>query len=212
MSVFDKFFTEREERQLLSCVRQYKCLFAQRDYQWMVLMRSTALRVGVLHGLTIEDAENALAGEYLHIRPEINKNQTMQDIYLTKNAKQAIKQLLQIHKKICLIAGGVDWNLARPDRPLILSRKSHGDTKAMSIRSFQDRMKHWDKKSELNLGCTPHWWRHTWARRALTNSTNTEQTLRRIQEILGHKDIRTTQIYTQPNKEDIKQIMRDAQQ
>ncbi len=212
MSVFDKFFTEREERKLLSTIRQYKCLYAQRDYWWMVLMRNTALRVGVLHGLTIEDAEKAMGSEYLHVRPEINKRKTMQDIYLTKNAKSAIKHLLKLHRSICEAARGIDWDLARPDRPLILSRKLHGDDKSMSIRAFQDRMKYWDKKSELNIGCTPHWWRHTWARRALTNSTNTELTLCRIQEVLGHKDINTSRVYTQPNKEDIQEIMRDAQQ
>ncbi len=59
-------------------------------------------------------------------------------------------------------------------------------------RSIQDRVKFWAKKQGLWQRVYPHLMRHSFASHVLESS----QDLRAVQEMLGHADISTTQIYT----------------
>jgi len=59
------------------------------------------------------------------------------------------------------------------------------------------------KKAEINKYITPHSLRHSYATHLVERNVN----LRYIQEALGHKSSRTTEIYTKLNKEDIKNMV-----
>ncbi len=59
-------------------------------------------------------------------------------------------------------------------------------------RSVQNIVKNAAKKANLNKGVTPHTLRHCFATHLLDGGVN----IRYIQELLGHKDIKTTLIYT----------------
>jgi tyrosine recombinase XerC len=62
----------------------------------------------------------------------------------------------------------------------------------LSIRSVQARLKHWAKHCDLDDNLHPHLLRHSFASHMLESSGE----LRAVQEMLGHADISTTQIYT----------------
>ncbi len=62
----------------------------------------------------------------------------------------------------------------------------------LSRRSIQSRIKHWAKKNGLQQDVYPHLLRHSFATHMLEASGD----LRAVQELLGHKDISTTQVYT----------------
>ncbi len=214
--ILDKYFTEREEKHLLNTIKNTDDIMAKRDYYWMLLMRETGIRLGVLAGvdskkaklknmdttgLTVGEAESALTGEYLQYRGDTNKRDKQHPVSLNKSAKHALSALLIIHKKM---SAGWDWSIDRADRPLILSR----NRQAMTRRSYQERLQKWCKKAGVSVG-SPHWWRHTWAVRYLDRSTSPDA-LRRIQAVLGHQNINTTAIYTRPNKEQITTAMLEA--
>ncbi|MCF6225848.1 MAG: tyrosine recombinase XerC [Xanthomonadales bacterium] len=63
---------------------------------------------------------------------------------------------------------------------------------AISVRSIQQRVAHWARVQGLPQRVYPHLLRHSFASHMLESSSD----LRAVQELLGHADIATTQIYT----------------
>ncbi len=62
----------------------------------------------------------------------------------------------------------------------------------LSTRSIQQRINHWQKKLGIEQHIHPHKFRHSFASHILESSGD----LRAVQELLGHADISTTQVYT----------------
>jgi len=69
-------------------------------------------------------------------------------------------------------------------------------------RSIQARVKHWAQQQGLWERVYPHLFRHSFASHLLESSGN----LRAVQEMLGHADIATTQIYTHLNFQHLAQV------
>lgn len=204
-------FTVAEEKALFAELRKYKCVDAERDLYWMMLARYTARRVETLHLMDVDDACYALDTGYLDIASEKQKGgkagsarglDKSQSIYLVDKARTALLGLLKVRKQMIKRSKFDDFD----EKALILSKKRS----RMSIRMMQERMKMWCKRAGVPAG-TPHWWRHTWAVRRLQNAAGSnDKALREIQDVLGHKFITTTQIYTKPNRDDLRTSMMEA--
>jgi integrase/recombinase XerC len=65
----------------------------------------------------------------------------------------------------------------------------------LKVRSIQERVKYWAQQQGLWERVYPHLLRHSFASHILESSGD----LRAVQELLGHADISTTQIYTHLN-------------
>lgn len=62
----------------------------------------------------------------------------------------------------------------------------------LGARAVQARVAYWARRQGLNLRVYPHLFRHSFASHLLESSGE----LRGVQELLGHADISTTQVYT----------------
>ena len=77
-----------------------------------------------------------------------------------------------------------------------------GRNGALTDRNLQKIVRNSAKKAEINKDVHPHTLRHSFATHLLEAGTD----IRMIQELLGHADLSTTQIYTHVSTEELKKI------
>ena len=86
-------------------------------------------------------------------------------------------------------------------KEVFLSRNSKKLTRMM----IWILLKKWTKNANITKEISPHTLRHSFATHLLEGGAD----LRSVQEMLGHADITTTEIYTHLDKELLKQVHRD---
>jgi len=192
--VFERYLSEKEESVLFKSIKAFGSVLARRDHAWMLLLRHTGIRVGSLAKLTLDDALLARQSGYLVLRDEVAKGERGYKVFLNKTATLALKRLLKIRKEM-----GAPMH---PDSPFILSRHH----KALAVRSFQQRMQHWCGVAGLKVVASPHWWRHTLAKR-LMSSSEADDPRGHVCAVLGHSSVVSTTVYTLPDREDIERSL-----
>jgi integrase/recombinase XerC len=76
----------------------------------------------------------------------------------------------------------------------------------LSPRAIQARVKHWAQRQGIWQRVHPHLLRHSFASHLLESSGD----LRAVQELLGHADIGTTQVYTHLNFQHLAEVTTGA--
>ena len=148
-------------------------LLEVRDKAMIELFYSSGLRLSELTGLNLIDID--LKDQTLRVTGKGNKTRV---VPIGRHARDALKRWLKNRP-----------NLAKSDETALFV-SSRGTR--IHVRSVQSRLKLWASKQTLNQSLHPHMLRHSFASHILESSGD----LRAIQELLGHSDISTTQIYT----------------
>jgi len=79
---------------------------------------------------------------------------------------------------------------------------NNGEKMRLTPRSIERIVEKYVKKSKIPIKATPHTLRHSFATDLLSNGAD----LRSVQEMLGHKNISTTQIYTHITNPQLKEV------
>ncbi len=196
--IFNRYLTPREESKLFRHLRLLSAnILARRDLNWMIVLRQTGIRIGTLAALTVDDARDVLHDRRHHLAlpPEICKGGRGYTVSFNSPAVVALRELIKIRKE----QGFAEW----PGCPLVMSQQR---MKGLSVRSFQHRMQTWVRGAGLSVQATPHWFRHTLAKRVLATTTH-QSPLQVVQFALGHQSSRSTEIYTVPDRVDIDDAM-----
>ena len=147
------------------------------DHTMILICLSCGLRVSELVGLRI-DQINAKNG-YLRVTGKRNKQR------LIPVSKQAVMALNEFVGKV--------RKESRTKSPLLFV---HPDGTEVSRQYFFLQLRKYVRECGIQKKVSPHTLRHSYASILLENGAE----LRQIQELLGHQDISTTQIYTHISK------------
>ena len=147
--------------------------FSLRDWAIMELMYSSGLRLSELTNLDLHDID--LRDQTVRITGKGSKTRISP---IGRFAIEALRQWLKSRAGI-----------AKHDEQAIFVNKNGT---RLAQRTIQSRMRQWAIKQGLDKHVHPHMLRHSFASHLLESSGD----LRAVQELLGHSDISTTQIYT----------------
>ncbi|MCC2606860.1 tyrosine recombinase XerC [Planctobacterium marinum] len=148
-------------------------VLAVRDKAMMELSYGCGLRLAELTDLNLNHIEEGM--QQLRVRGKGSKERILP---VGKVARQALKAWLKVRGQ-----------LIGEDEPAVFVSMQN---KRISSRQIAKRMKLWAQKQSLDQQVHPHKLRHSFATHMLESSGD----LRAVQELLGHANLSTTQVYT----------------
>jgi integrase/recombinase XerD len=160
--------------------------FGIRDKAMLELLYATGIRVSELIGIDIENVHLTMG--FVRVIGKGNKERI---IPVGRTASEAIKRYLD------------------HGRPHFIAKKHQSDAlflnhqgNRLTRQGFWKILKKLTKEAGIEKELTPHTLRHSFATHLLENGAD----LRAVQEMLGHADISTTQIYTHVSKTRLKDV------
>ncbi|OTG93784.1 recombinase XerC [Acinetobacter sp. ANC 3832] len=146
-----------------------------RDKAILELLYSSGLRLAEIQGLKIRDID--FGRHLLRITGKGNKTRI---VPFGSKAKDSLIEWLKVYR----IWQGV---LSAESSVFITQRGN-----SITPRQIENRVKYQAQRAGVNVDLHPHLLRHCFASHMLSNSRD----LRAVQEMLGHSNLTTTQIYT----------------
>jgi integrase/recombinase XerD len=162
-------------RLLLEQPAKLSTLEAKRDKAMLELLYATGMRVSELVSLNLADIDTE--GGYVRCFGKGHKERL---IPIHSRAAQVLKEYLA--------EGRPHLTHDSEEKALFLNRRGERLTR----QGFWQKLKGYAKSAELGTEITPHTLRHSFATHMLSGGAD----LRSVQELLGHANISTTQVYT----------------
>lgn len=156
-----------------------------RDRAMLELLYAAGIRVSELVALDIEDI-NLKLGFLVCSKNASNER----SIPIGRIAIEILREYLLNHRK----------NFVKDDSEKALFLNYHG--KRLTRQGFWKIVKSYTKKIDLNKDITPHTLRHSFAAHLIENGAD----LKSVQEMLGHSDISTTQVYAKITKSTLRDV------
>jgi integrase/recombinase XerD len=159
-----------------------------RDKAMLELLYATGIRVTELISLRVEDVNLPL--EYIRCGGETKSR----IIPIGAQAKFSLRRYLEKVRENMIL---------RADEETLFV---NCNGKPMTRQGFWKIIKAYAKKAGIEEDITPHMLRHSFAAHLIENGAD----LRSVQEMLGHSDISTTQIYTKLTNQKLKNVYAKA--
>ncbi len=162
-----------------------------RDAAMVELLYGSGLRVGELVGLDVVPSKTArgwldLVGAVAHVLGKGSKRRT---VPIGKAALQALERWLHLRGPMGTLGAGM-VTASQADAASALFNGRNGTR--LTAQSVWQRLKRRSLQAGMATPVHPHMLRHSFASHVLQSSGD----LRAVQELLGHANITTTQVYT----------------
>lgn len=165
-----------------------------RDRTLLEVLFSTGLRISELVKLNVTD----ITPQVLDRREfsVIGKGRKVRTVYLSDTTVVWLKKYLSTRKD------SFKPLFVRYSGKSMEDEDSNGESLRLTARSIQRLIKKYALMAGLPVDVTPHVLRHSFATDLLSAGAD----LRSVQELLGHSDVSTTQIYTHVTNKQLKDI------
>jgi integrase/recombinase XerC len=158
-----------------------------RDRAILELLYATGMRASELMSLNLKDI-NLIQGEI----KVFGKGSKERIVFFNRLAAEAVTRYLEHSRPVLL---------KKEKEPALFLNKN---SRRLSIRYLRKLINTYVLKSGIGRKTSPHTLRHSFATHVLEGGAD----LRSIQELLGHVDLSTTQVYTHLDKDRLKGIYR----
>ena len=176
---------------LLNIAKKNESMEGSRDASMLSLMYWTGLRVSELTALNLDNLYTSEAEPYLRCNGKGERERT---IPIPEQALELLKFYLR----------DVRHNFVRNNAELGVFVNVRGER--LTRQGYWLILKSYVKKSGIKTNVTPHTLRHSYATHLLRGGAS----IRAVQELLGHANISTTQIYTQLANQDLKDVYEEV--
>lgn len=180
---------ENKDLEQLLAAPDVNTLDGLRDRAILESLFSTGLRVSELAALNI-DSINFERREF----PILGKGGKERIVFLSQGAADTLQKYLDMRKD--------------PYKPLFIRFQGRqdpaddGENMRLTTRSIERIVEKYVKQVGLTVKATPHTLRHSFATDLLVNGAD----IRSVQEMLGHSNIATTQIYTHITNKQLRDV------
>jgi integrase/recombinase XerD len=164
---------------------------AKRDKAMLELLYATGMRVTELVSLDVDAAVLRHDAAYVRCMGKGSKERT---IPVHEHAVEAVQTYLDDARPLLV--------RTRDERALFVNRRGERLTR----QGFWLILKAYAKSANISAHVTPHTLRHSFATHMLRGGAP----LRNVQELLGHANISTTQVYTQITADHVREVYERA--
>lgn len=186
------FLTSNEvEKVILAICRVPNPLAAARNQAWIELVYSSGIRVAEAEGMNIEDID--FWNRTVRVIGKGNKERI---VPIGSPALKAVRDYLKMR--------GEDIVKLSPHTRPVFTNLRHGTR--LSARAMHRMIEEAARKAGISRKISPHVMRHTFATHLLDAGCD----LRSVQEMLGHKNLSTTQIYAHVTTERLRRVYEKA--
>ena len=187
------FALEPHEIQRLLSGINLTSTWGKRDYLFILLFCHTGLRVGEMTRLNVKDVIDTFFPPHqprdeVYLSARLTKSKRARIVSLNEFAQKYILKILEFNQ-------GLHFS-TEPDAPLF-PWKDHGHLPTREVQRMVKKLREKDRGGNANAcgmsaKVTPHAFRHTFA----TEVVRQGATLPTLQNLLGHKYLTSTQVYT----------------
>ena len=161
-----------------------------RDRTIMELFFSSGMRISELVALNVDQMSMLKDGktDRTYELSIVGKGKHIRTIFISPRAAEWIRAYLKSRRDV--------------EKPLFINLRSNTEANRLTPRSIQKMISRAAMLAGVSKKVTPHTLRHTYATDLLEHGAD----LRSVQELLGHKNVATTQIYTHVTNKRLRDI------